>query len=128
MRLRSVAISSKFSNSCVMKDTRPVCTGNVSLRTSSNQENCNHISLSFIQELCYYVGVIILYFFGDLFLAIQGCGGGHDAGTVSAELLMEQLFMNIHVLFSPHLFVKISMPNTVYMESSGTPQFISTQF
>ena len=42
------------------------------------------------QELCYYAGVIVLYFFGDLFLALQGCGAGHDAGTVSctASLLL----------------------------------------
>jgi len=32
-------------------------------------------------EMTFYIGVCIFYFFGALFIAIQGCHGGHKAAA-----------------------------------------------
>ena len=39
------------------------------------------------QEFCYYAGVIVLYFFANLFLAIHACVAGHKAGCVSIAFI-----------------------------------------
>ncbi len=47
-----------------------------------------------MQELCYYLGIIVLYFFGALFLAIQQCGTGHEVGAVGFDVPFHSVVRN----------------------------------
>ncbi len=65
-----------------------------------------------LQEMCFYAGVIVFFFFADLFLSLHACEGGQKAGCVSRSSLLCHLWLfHVNVILVHHPFTFTSSVN-----------------